>query len=89
MSTRVIIPQRLCTSKTLQQWIRRKYHVLNLLDATILASRYRGDILHNPFGSFGLSGTRFTRDDNALVLVVGIHVIVGRFGDSKHVWRDF
>ena len=89
MSTGVVIPQGLCASKALQQRIGRKHHVLDLLDATILASRYRGDVLHNPFGSFGLSGTRFARDDNALVLVVGIHVVVGRFGDSKHVGRDF
>ena len=89
MSTGVIIPQRLCTSKALQQRIGREHHVFDLLDATILASGYRCDVLHNPFGSLGLSGTRFTRDDNTLVFVVGIHVIVGRFGDSKDVGRDF
>ena len=77
MSTGVVIPQRLCTSKTLQQRIRREHHVLYLLDAAILASRYRGDVLHNPFGGFCLSGTRFTGDDDTLVLVVGIHVVIG------------
>ena len=87
MSTGVVVPQRLRTTKTLQRWVRRKNHVLDLLDATVLATRHSRDVLHDPFRCFGLACTGLARDDNTLVLMVRVHVIVCRLGDAEDVRR--
>lgn len=88
MATRIIVPERLRTTEALKQWICRKHHVLNLLNTAILASRNFSDVLHDPFRCFRLSCTRLPRNNNALVLMVGIHVIISAFGNAEDVWRD-
>ncbi len=39
-----------------------------------------------PLRCFGLACTGFARDDNALILLVCVHVVVSTFGDGKDVW---
>lgn len=45
--------------------------------------------MHDTLRSLGLSSTGFTRDDHTLILVVGIHIVVRRFGDAENVRRNF
>ena len=85
MSTRIVIPQRLRTPKALQQRIRCQHHVFDLLDAAILFTGNRSDVLHDAFGCFCFAGARFTGYDDALVVFVGLHVVVGAFGDGEYV----
>lgn len=87
MSTGVIVPQSFGTPKAFKQWIGGQHHVLNLLNPTVGTSRDRGDILHDPLGSLGFACTRLSGDDDTLILVVGIHVVVGTFGDAEDVRR--
>ena len=89
MSTRVVVPQRLRASETLQQGVGGENHVLNLLDTAVLTSRDSSDVLHDTLRGLRLSRSGFARDDNALVLVVGIHVVIGRLSDTEHVWGNF
>lgn len=90
MPTTIIIPQRLCTPKTLQQWIRRQHHLPNALDSLPALSRAdRSDILHDPLRRFRLPCTGFPGNNNALVLLVGVHVVVGRFSDGEYVRGHF
>jgi hypothetical protein len=86
---RIIIPQRLRVSKGLEQWIRRQDHVLDLLDGGVGAAGDIGDVLHYPLCGFGLPGATFTRDDDALVLSVGLHIVVGGFSDGEDVRGHF
>ena len=85
MTTGVVIPQRLCTSETLQQGVCREHHVLNLLDTAISTSGDRSNVLHDTLCGFRLPCTRFTRDDDTLVLVVRVHVVVCGFRNAEHV----
>lgn len=90
MPTTIIIPQRLCTPKTLQQWIRRQHHLPDPLDPlSPLSSADRSDILHDPLRRFRFPGTGFPGNNDTLVLLVGVHVVVGRFGDRENVGRHF
>ena len=86
MSTGVVIPQRLRTSETLQQRVGGEHHVLDLLDAAVLSSGYGSDVLHDPLRRLGLAGTGLSRDDNALILVVCVHVVVCGLGNGEDVW---
>lgn len=88
MTTRVIIPQRLCASETFQQWIGCQNHILDLLDTAILSTRDGCNVLHNPLRGLRLSCPRFTRDNDTLILVVGVHIIVRAFCNTKDVRRD-
>ena len=89
MSTRVVVPQCLCTTETLQQWVGSQHHVLDLLDTTILPSGYGSDVLHDALRSLRFAGTGLARDNDTLVLMVGVHVVVCRLRDAIHVWRYF
>ena len=88
MSTGVVIPQRLRTSETLQQRVGGEHHVLDLLDAAVLPSRHCRDVLHDPLRRLGLAGTGLSRDDDALILVVCVHVVVCALRDGEYVGRD-
>lgn len=73
MPTRVIIPQRLCTTKRFEERVRSEDHISNLTDSArrrIFGGRHFGDVLHDAFRSFGLAGSGFARDDDALILLV-------------------
>ena len=85
MATRIIIPQSLRAPKALKQRIGCENHILNLLDTAIFSSRYRGDVLHYPLRSLRFTCTRFSRDDNALIFVVRVHIIISRLCDAIHV----
>ena len=89
MSTRVVVPQCLCTTETLQQWVGSQHHVLDLLDTTILPSGYGSDVLHDALRSLGLACTGLAGDDDALVLMVCVHVIVRRLSDRKDMRGHF
>ena len=88
MSTRVVIPQRLRTSEALQQRVGGEHHVLDLLDAAVLPSRHCGDVLHDPLRRLCLAGTGLSRDDDALILVVCVHIVVCALRDGENVGRD-
>lgn len=88
-SRRVVVAQGLCVTKRLEQRVGGQNHVLGLLNGGITATGYTGNVLHDPLGSFRLSGTRFSRDNNTLVVLVCVHVIVGGFGHSEDMGRDF
>ena len=89
MPTGVVIPQRLGTPEALQQRVRREYHVLDLLDTAILASRNSGDVLHNLLGGLGLTRAGLARDNDTLVLMIRIHVVVRGFSDREDVRGNF
>ena len=86
-SRRVVVSQRLCVSERFEQWICGQHHVHHLLNRRVLASRDICDVLHESLRSFCLSCSGFTGDNDALVLLVGVHVVVGRFGDCEDVRR--
>ena len=88
MSTRVVVPQCLCTTETLQQWVGSQHHVLDLLDTTILPSGYGSDVLHDALRSLRFAGTGLARDNDTLVLMVGVHVVVRRLSDGEDVRGD-
>ena len=88
MSTRVVIPQRLRTSETLQQRVGGEHHVLDLLDTAVLSAGYRGDVLHDAFRGLGLASARLARNNNALIILIGLHVVVRRLCNRKDVWWD-
>lgn len=90
MSRRIVIPQGFRTPETLQQGIRRQYHLLDILDTSRSApSTDSRDILHDSLRSLRLSRTRFSRNDDTLVILVRDHVVVGRFGDCVDVGDHF
>jgi len=45
--------------------------------------------LHDPLRRFGLCSTTFAGNDDALVLLVAVHVVIGRLGDGEYVRWDF
>lgn len=85
MTTRVVVPQRLGASETLQQRVGSHDHLLNPLNA--LSTRNSSDILHDPLGRLRLSRARLSGNDDALVVLVGDHVVVGALGDGVDVRR--
>lgn len=87
MSARVVIPQGLRASETLQEGVRSQDHVLNLLNTAVLSARDRGDILHDPLRRLGLARARLPRDDHALILMVRVHVVVCALRDREDMWR--
>ena len=89
MATRVVVTKGLCTTKTLKQRVCGQHHVFNLLNTVIMAPGYRSDVLHYTLRSLRLPGSRLSRNDDALVVVVCLHIVVGGFGDGKDMWRDF
>ena len=88
MATRVIVSKRLGTTKTFKQRVGGEHHVLDLLDAAVLPSRHCGDVLHDPLRRLGFAGTGLSRDDDALILVVCVHVVVCALCDGEYVGRD-
>jgi hypothetical protein len=54
VSTRVVVAEGFRTSEALKEGVRCEYHVLYLLDATVLATRYDRDVLHYAFCGLGL-----------------------------------
>ena len=89
MTTGVIIPKGLSTTETLKQRVCSQDHVLDLLNATILPSRHSSDILHNALCSFCFACAGFPRYNDALIVGIGFHVVIGRLRDTKDMWRDF
>jgi len=89
MSTRIIVTESLSTTETFQQRVRSQNHILDLLDAAVLTSRNGSDILHDTFRSLRLSCTRFAGYNDALVLMVGIHVVICAFSDTEHMRWHF
>lgn len=89
MPTGVVVTQRFSTAETFKQRVGSEYHVLDLLNSTVLPSRHSSNILHDPFGSLCLSCSRFARDDYTLVLVIGVHVVICAFCDTEDVWGHF
>ena len=89
MTTGIVIAQRLGTTKTLQQRVRRENHVLDFLNAAILPTGYCSDVLHNPLRCFGLASTRFTGYDDTLILVIRIHIVVCRLCYAEDMRRNF
>lgn len=88
MSAGVVVPQCFGAPEAFQERIGRQNHVLNLLDAAILTAGYRRHVLHDALCRFGLPRTRLSRNDNALVLLVGIHVVIGGLRDTKDMRGD-
>ena len=88
MSTRVVVPQCLCTTETLQQRVSCEDHIFDFLDTAVLTTRYGGDVLHDALRSLRFAGTGLARDNDTLVFMVGVHVVVCRLGDREYVWRD-
>lgn len=60
-----------------------------MLDRRIAATGHTGDVLHDPLCSLGFSGTRFPRDDDTLVVFIGLHIIVGGFCHGENMGCDF
>ena len=90
MPTTVIIPERLGTPKTFQQRIRRQNHLPDPLNPlSSLPTTNGSDILHDPLSSLRLAGSGFPRNNDALVLLVGVHVVVGRLRYREYVRRHF
>lgn len=83
----VVVPQCLCVSKRLKQRVRGQHHVHHLLDLRVLPARHVGNVLHEALRGLGLSCAGLAGDDDALVLLVGVHVVVGGLGDGEDVWR--
>lgn len=60
-----------------------------MLNGGVTTPRDTCDVLHDPLGCFRLSSTRLARNDYALVVFVGVHVVVGGFGHGEDMRRDF
>ena len=60
MSTRVVVSQSLCTSKTFKQRIGGQDHFLDLLDRRTAISRNCSNVLHDSLCSLCFAGTGFT-----------------------------
>lgn len=88
MSTGVVIPQRLGTTKTLQQGVSSEDHVLDLLDTAILPLGNRSDVLHNSLRGLSLASARLSRDDDTLVVLVCLHVVVRALRNREDVGRN-
>ncbi len=86
MTRRVIVPERLGATKGLEERVGSQNHILDVLNARIGATTDGSDVLHDTLRCFGLACTGFARDDNALILLVCVHVVVSTFGDGKDVW---
>jgi hypothetical protein len=85
----VVVPQRLCVSERLKQRICGQHHVHHLLNLRVLSTGDVGNVLHEAFRSLGLSCAGLARDDDTLVLLIGIHVVVGGLGDCENVRGHF
>lgn len=83
----VVVPQCLCVAEGFKQRVRGQHHVHHLLNLRVFPARYVGNVLHEALRSFGLSCSRFAGDDDTLVLLVGVHVVVGGLGDGEDMWR--
>lgn len=46
-------------------------------------------VTHDNFGSFGFPAARFAADDDASVLAISLHRLVGRITDGEYVRRSF
>jgi hypothetical protein len=55
VSAGVVVAQRLRTAKALKEGVCRQHHVLDLLNATVLATGHGRDVLHDTLGRFGLA----------------------------------
>lgn len=60
-----------------------------MLDGRVRAPRHTSDVLHDPLRSFCLSSSRLSRNNHALVVFVGVHVVVGGFSNGEDMGRDF
>ena len=92
MPTRVVVPERLGTSKALQQGVRRQHHFLDSFDpisSPRMRTRHRRNVLHDPLSRLRLARSTLARDDDALVVLVRDHVVVGALGDRVDVRSDF
>lgn len=89
MSRRVVIPESLCAPETLEQRVRRQHHLLDPLNAAaaFFSARDGSDVLHDPLRRLGLPRTGLSRDDHALVLLLGGHLVVSRLGNGEDVGR--
>lgn len=72
----IVVPQCLCVSERLEQWIGGQHHVLDLLDRGVGPTRDIRNVLHQSLCGFCLSCSRLSRNDYALVFLVCVHVIV-------------
>jgi len=89
MPTGIVVPQRLRTTKALQQRVRREDHVFDLLDTAVLSTRHSGDVLHDSLRGLRLSSARFPRDDDALVFLICVHIVVCAFCNAENMRRNF
>lgn len=91
MSTRVVVPERLGAPEALEEGVGGQNHLLDPLDSRSRA-RVRasdgGNVLHDALRGLRLSCSTLAGDDDALILLVGDHVVVGGLGDGVDVRRD-
>jgi hypothetical protein len=87
MSAGIVVAESLGTAETFQQRVRSQNHILDLLDAAVLTSRNGCDVLHDSFRSLRLSCARLAGYNDALVFMIGIHVVICAFSDTEHMGR--
>jgi len=84
---RVVVAKGFRVSEGFQERVCSEHHVFDALDAGIGAAGNTGDVLHDALGSFCLASAGFSRDDDALIFFVALHVVVRGLGDCEDVWR--